>query len=240
MEQQITTLSFFRFTSISGKLWAFWMMQFAHRPLRKVVGQSFYRIMGSGKARFNPWPDWGVYALLQTWESETSARAFFEDSPLFRSYVRRSQEQWTLYLRSMVSRGAWGGDNPFQKSSALDDQIPYVAVITRATIKTNLLFRFWKYVPQSQNNLWDNPGLLFSKGIGELPIKQMATFSLWKEKAALDQFAYQTRAHAKAIAMTRQLDWYSEELFSRFQPYLSVGSWEGQNPLPDLAKPGKR
>ncbi|MEM1340225.1 MAG: DUF3291 domain-containing protein [Bacteroidota bacterium] len=239
MSQQITTLSFFRYRSLGTKIWAFGMMQFAHKRLRSISGLRFYRLLGSGKERFNPFPDWEVYALLQVWENETQAKAFFEDHELFATYRKRSQEHWILYMKHLMSRGEWGGVNPFVKSNALDNANPYLAVITRATIKTRLLLRFWKYVPHSQEQLWGNPGLIYSKGIGEFPIKQMATFSLWKDKKSLDTFAYQTKAHVKAIGMTRKLDWYSEELFSRFQPYKSVGTWEGRNPLSQISLEGE-
>ena len=61
---------------------------------------------------------------------------------------------------------------------------------------------------------------------------QMATFSLWRDKESLMDFAYKSREHVEAIAKTKTLDWYSEELFSRFEPYKSIGSWEGIKPLP--------
>jgi hypothetical protein len=50
----------------------------------------------------------------------------------------------------------------------------------------------------------------------------------------LKAFAYQGKEHRGAIEKTRQLNWYKEELFSRFQPYLSVGTWGGRQLLPGL------
>ncbi len=234
MSQQITTISFFRFDSFISRLWAFGMMQFAHKKLQRIPGQQFYKLLGSGKNRFNPLPDWGVYAILQVWDREADADAFFKSASVFGNYKTRSAEHWVLYLKQIMSRGQWGGANPFEPSATLEKNNPYLAVITRATIKTRLLVRFWRYVPSSQENLWDNPGLLYTKGIGEVPVKQMATFSVWKDKRFLDSFAYQSKAHTQAIKMTRNLNWYSEELFSRFQPYKSVGTWEGKNPLPQF------
>ncbi len=206
--------------------------------MHKISGLQFYRLLGSGKKGFNPFPDWGVYAILQVWDNETNADTFFKTNALFREYRERSQERWVLYMKSIISRGKWGGANPFEKSNTIATNNPYLAVITRATIKTRLLAKFWKYVPHSQEQLWKNPGLIYTKGIGEFPIKQMATFSIWKDKKALETFAYQSKAHAKAIGMTRDLDWYSEELFSRFQPYKSEGTWNGHNPLSGITQQG--
>lgn len=207
------------------------MMQFAHKQLYNVKGLLFYKLLGSGKAEFNPRPDWSVYALLQVWDNEAMADEFFEGSALMDKYKNRSSEQWTLYLKNKVARGKWEGKNPFVMHDQLSDDIPYVAAITRATIKTKFLRTFWKNVPSSQKPLHNNDGLLFTKGIGEVPISQMATFSLWKNQQALDEFAYRSKAHIKVIGETRRLNWYKEELFSRFQPYRSLGSWEGIDPI---------
>jgi len=230
--KQVTTLTFFRYGSFANKVWAFGMMQFAHKPLAKEKGLLHYKLMGSGKDGFDPFADWSVYALLQVWESEEAANAFFNASPLYKRYVSKTVQQWTLFLRSIKAKGTWAGVNPFVRSSDINENNPYIAVITRATIKPKLLRTFWKSVPASQAPLKDNKGLLFTKGIGEVPFLQMATFSLWKDKESLMDFAYKSRAHAEAINKTKTLNWYSEELFSRFEPYKSQGNWKGVPELP--------
>ena len=223
---QITTLTFFKFTNARAKFWAFTMMQFGHSKLKRVPGQEFYKLLGTGKANFNPFPDFSTYGLLQVWENEAQAAHFFEKHVLLQKYLKKSSERYTLFLKNIIARGAWNGGNPFQKSTELGE-IPKIAVITRATIKTRFLLRFWKYVPRSQMQLAENKGLLYTKGIGELPFKNMATFSIWENLDALNRFAYQTSGHVGAIGKTRTLQWYSEELFSRFQPYRAEGSWGG-------------
>lgn len=229
---QITTLTFFKYSTLPAKLWAFGMMQFAHKPLVKQEGLLHYKLMGSGKDGFNPFADWSVYALLQVWESEQAADLFFDTSELFKRYTDKTEQRFTLYLRNIKAKGTWAGVNPFVPSNEINIDNPYIAVITRATIKPKMLFTFWKHVPASQAPLKDNKGLVYTKGIGEVPFVQMATFSLWKDKESLMDFAYKSREHVKAIATTKALDWYSEELFSRFEPYRSNGTWEGIDSLP--------
>jgi hypothetical protein len=223
---QISTLTFFRFGDIKNKLWGFSQMQFAHAALSGLRGQTFYKLMGSGRgAGFNPFPDWSVYALLQVWEDEKFAKEALDTAPIFREYRQRC-EIWTIFMKNIVAKGLWSGQNPFIPSADLDPENPRLAVITRATIKWGKLIPFWRYVPQSQEQLSDNPGLLFTKGIGEVPVLQMATFSLWKCKEDLNRFAYQSSPHIGAIQRTRSLQWYSEELFARFQPYRHEGIWK--------------
>ena len=228
---QITTISFFRYTSLRNKFWGLKMMQFAHKSLENVSGMTFYRLLGSGKGRgFNPLPDWSVYALLQVWESEEDANEFFNSSDLMRQYAVHSDELYTLYMKNISADGTWMGKNPFEKGAEMDPDQP-IAVITRATIKWNWLLRFWTYVPTSQQALNGNEGLIYTKGVGEIPIVQMATFSLWKNFEAVKQFAYKSKQHQEAIRRTRKNNWYKEELFSRFQPYKSTGNWEGKDLL---------
>ena len=59
----------------------------------------------------------------------------------------------------------------------------------------------------------------------------MATFSLWKDFESVKQFAYKSKQHKEAIRRTRKNEWYKEELFARFQPYKSTGTWEGKDLL---------
>lgn len=202
-------------------------MQFAHKPLQKTQGQSFYKLMGSGKdLGFNPWPDWSVYSLLQVWENEAAADQFFQTSPIFKKYENQASTIWTLYMRNSKAHGAWSGANPFTVSTSLDKNILPVAIITRASIKVSKLAKFWSYVPTSEKPLKSNKELLYTKGIGEAPIIQMATFSLWSSMEAMKAFAYGSKEHQEAIHKTRKLNWYKEELFARFQPYKSIGQWD--------------
>ena len=225
---QITTISFFKYTSLRNKFWGLKMMQFAHKGLVNTEGLSFYRLLGSGKGKgFNPFPDWSVYCLLQVWESEEAAHTFFNSSDLIQQYSERTDELFTLYMKNISAGGTWVGKNPFEKGADLDSTLP-IAVITRATIKWNWLIRFWKYVPTSQEPLDENEGLIYTKGIGEIPIVQMATFSLWKNFESVKQFAYNSKQHQEAVRRTRKNEWYREELFARFQPYKSVGTWGGK------------
>ena len=234
MNEQITTITFFRFSSWTSQIWAFGMMPIAYRSLRNIRGLSFHRLMGSGKELgFNPFPDWSVYCLLQVWESQADAEIFFSRSPLIKRYQSMTSERWTLYMRNISSSGRWINQEPFVQSNALDNR-SVIAIITRATIKWRWLRKFWQYVPTAEKPLQDNDGLIYTKGIGEVPILQMATFSLWEDLEYAKKFAYQSKEHQQAIAKTRAYDWYREELFARFQPFRSEGTWAGANPLPDL------
>ncbi len=232
MKSQITTLTFFSYRGLINRIWAFGMMQFAHKKLKHIEALSFYKLLGTGKGNgFNPWPDFGTYALLQVWEDEACADTFFTESLLMASYRKKSVECWTIYMQAIKAEGLWSGQNPFKVISNSEQDLPQLAIITRATIKKRLLWRFWKYVPTSEKPLERNKGLIYTKGIGEVPFLQMATFSLWQDEMALKQFAYESKEHLKAIKLTRSLDWYSEEMFTRFKPYKSIGTWKGKNPL---------
>lgn len=229
---QITTITFFKFDTFKQKIWGFKMMNAAHQYLAKAKGQTFYKLMGSGRGNgFNPFPDWSVYSLLQVWENETAANDFFNHSELNELYQNNTKEVWTLYLKNIMAKGEWSGGNPFEVSSDLDKKNLYLGIITRARIKTSKLIKFWRYVPTSQKRIDKMKGLLYTKGIGEVPIVQMATFSIWKDFESLKAFAYDSEEHKKAIQLTRELDWYKEELFARFQPYKSLGTWQGKVPL---------
>lgn len=64
--------------------------------------------------------------------------------------------------------------------------------------------------------MYAHPGLIFSVGIGELPLIQQATFSIWENIEAMTDYAYKSPQHKKVIQMTQKINWYKEELFARF------------------------
>ena len=229
----ITTITLFKFSGFWNKTWAFGQMQFAHSFLRKTPGLNFYKLMGSGKEPgFNPLPDWGVYALLCNWENEVAANDFLHQAPIFKRYQDHTTEQWTIFMKPLHAKGLWSGVDPFNPSSELDETNPLIAVITRATIRKKNLVQFWRYVPISQHPIIHGcEGLIYTKGIGEAPLVQMATFSIWRSIEDLKNFAYNSPEHKEAIAKTHRIDWYKEEMFARFQPYKSIGKWNGKDLL---------
>lgn len=189
--------------------------------------------MGSGRdLGFNPLPDWDVYAILCVWENEDAANQFFKHAEIFQRYCGHSSEHWVVFMKTLKAKGLWSGSNPFADSDTMDESNPLIAVITRATIRTTKLLDFWRYVPISQRPIQKGcEGLVFTKGIGEVPLLQMATFSIWESADALKNFAYHSPEHQVAIKKTRERDWYAEEMFIRFQPYRSLGSWGGKDLL---------
>lgn len=231
--KSITTITLVNYSGFRHMFWALQMMQGAKSYLKNVDGLVFYKLLGSGQDGFKPQPDWSVYALLQVWDDEAHAVEFFKTSKLIKKYHRHSKSICHIFMTSIAAHGLWSGQQPFKSASKDDDKNKPVAIITRASIKTSELRRFWKYVPQTQKAIEEAEGLIYTKGFGEFPIWEMATFSLWKNLDYAKAYAYKNKFHAKAIKMTREYDWYKEELFSRFQVYRIEGEWSGFDNLKD-------
>lgn len=217
MSKQITTITILNFKGLSSKIFAFKMMRDIHPLIQKIPGITFYKKMGSGKGKgFNPFPDWGTYALLINWENMAFAKRSLQ-SDILSHYQNHTHKTTSYFLENIKTHGMWDGHNPFDASHITPKVTDNIAVITRATIKPSKLLKFWSYVPNSHKPLKEQEnGLIYTKGIGEIPIIQMATFSIWESIEALKKFAYGSKEHLKAIEKTRKLNWYKEELFARF------------------------
>ena len=194
----------------------------------------FYKLLGTGSEGFSTRPDWSVYGLLQVWDTPSQAESFFSSHPQMTAFGNRSEESLRIFMKPIRSKGLWDGQNPFGIEQESPGDTGPIAVLTRATIRKKHLFRFWKYVPHSQKPLGMSPGLLFSKGVGETPFTDMATFSLWENQEAMQAYAYGTNAHKEAIRKTRELGWYREELFARFRPFRIEGAWQDIPRLDEL------
>lgn len=222
--QQVVTVTLFRFKGFRAKWWAFQQMGLQPFKTDLIKGLQFVKLMGSGGAKgFSMIPNWGVYVLLCAWDSRAMADLFFSESPILKSFQSQSIENQTIFLKASMVHGQWDKQNPFQINASFDPQNP-LAVLTRATIKPRFWWHFWRFVPSVSKAIQDKQGLVFSLGIGELPIIQQATFSIWASGQDMMKYAYKGKHHAEVIKKTRELGWYSEELFARFVVLGTQGS----------------
>lgn len=227
----LVTVTVFRYKPLA-RFGAFANMgRFLMQPIR-AEGLQFSKLMGSGRD-FGLVPDFSTYVFLGVWHDETQARTF-QQSKSFAQLSAGTEQIGTLYLQPQRAHGLWNGQNPF----AVDSEQPSpdvgqpiqgirkhvntqtirpVAVLTRATIRPGALPDFWRHVPQARQRLRDHADdLLFGIGVGEVPIVQQCTISVWRDPAAVERYAYRQSGHREVVRLTRQRQWYSEELFARF------------------------
>ncbi|KAB1155720.1 DUF3291 domain-containing protein [Flavobacterium luteum] len=225
---QITTCSFFKLKGFSNKFWAFSQMQFGHQYLKNSKGLVFYKLLGSGAENgFSAKPNLGTYALLCVWDSEDYATDFFKNNFFFKKYQSKSTELFTVFAHSAEAHGKWDGKQPFVKNATLFIDKP-IMVLTRASIRFSKLFSFWRRVGNVSKSLEEYKGLSLSIGVGEWPLIQQATISIWKTQAEMMDYAYKNQKHKEVVLLTRKLNWYKEELFARFVPYKFKGKWNGK------------
>ena len=89
-------------------------------------------------------------------------------------------------------------------------------VLTRATVRWSKLKSFWREAPSISNRIGTDKNVMFKIGLGEVPIRQQLTFSIWKNLTHMQKFAHQSGSHKDAILKVRDGDWFSEELYARF------------------------
>lgn len=231
----ITSVIFFRYSGFAPKWWAFTQMQLAKGRLQAVPGATFVKLMGTGGGLgFSLHPNLSVYALLICWEDDSQYRTFLK-SELYLEFKNRSEEQFLAVIKSFRQHGQWDGQELFTQEKG-NPGARYVGVITRASIKKNMLPKFWKRVPEVSRRIMEQPGLIFAKGMGEWPFVELATFSVWKNEQQVEDFAYKGKAHGEAVRKTRELNWFKEELFARFELVETAGTWQGKAILPALKR----
>ena len=213
---------------------ALWRMAADRRRLQRTRGLRFFKLFGTGDGRTFDLRDadlrtWGV---LTVWDDPAARQRFLRDGPTVVSWRAIATEEWRVDLRPVRSTGTWAGADPFSPPATRPADAPFaVAAITRGRLRPRRAVEFWRAVPPVTAALGRADGLLASIGIGEAPIGLQATFSVWRDEAALRDFAYRTAAHRDVIDATAKRQWYAEDLFARFDVVHAEGSLHGIDPM---------
>ena len=220
---QTTLISFFQYAGIKNKWHAFKRMGRSPILQKKINGLTFFKPLGTGSGNgFSIKPDFSTFGFVAVFKSEELAKEFLK-TDVVKKYTKTTLSYSHILMYTVKSHGKWSKQNPFETSVEFDKTKP-LAVITRATIKPQLAYQFWKNVPAVSKSMNNYNELVFSKGIGEFPLLMQATFSLWTSAESMMNYAYKNPKHAEMVKKTRALNWYSEELFARFQPFYQEGN----------------
>jgi heme-degrading monooxygenase HmoA len=206
------------------------------RILQRTPGLQFWRLMGTGNGRnTGPSVDLRRRALFAVWDDEMSLANFQRSSAVAAAW-RLAEESWHVRLRLISGGGQWRGrdilrDLPMVPNDPDSNDEGAIVTLTRANVRLKHWRTFARASRATNIDVAAAAGLLRVVGVGEAPVGKQATVSIWENEAALKTFAYRTSGHVEVMKRTRQEGWYSEELFARFQPYASTGSWDGEDPL---------
>jgi hypothetical protein len=170
-------------------------------------------------------------AVFALWRNELALEAFLTQHPLAQRW-QRADECWHVRLRGAGGHGHWHRvDVPTVLGTCQIEPTSPVAIITRANVRLRQWGAFNAARPAVDRELHNAAGLVDVVGFGEAPIGRQATFSLWSSIEAGRAFAYAQPRHREVIERTHKERWYGEEMFARFVPYASSGSWDGRDPL---------
>ena len=137
-----------------------------------------------------------------------------------------------MRLRGLGGHGRWHGIAVTDGLVAGHADGP-VVIVTRARVRLRSWRAFAKTAQAVNRSIRSADGLLSVVGIGEAPVGRLGTFSLWTSPEAAGRFASLDAAHLDAIERARTEGWFAEELFARFEPYGSSGTWDGRDPFAD-------
>lgn len=216
MSIKIISIRFLSFQGFSKKRFAFAQMGISLLNSWNHSGLLFSKHLGVGAGNgFSVWPDFSTYAFLGVFESQQASDDFFEYNQRWRTLSLQSNAIRGWDAVAIKGHGTWNGVNPFELVA--DPGNGPILVLTRASIVWYKSILFWLNVSHASKYLSEKKGLLFAKGVGEFPLLEQATLSLWESEEILDNFAYKSQEHVPMIKKTRALKWYSEEMFIRMR-----------------------
>lgn len=197
--------------------------------LRSVDGLQFWRLLGTGAgSNTGPGVDPHRSALFAVWDDDSALDRFMD---AMADRWAQADETWHVRLRAAGGHGTWRGVDVLTQLQPATSADGPVAIITRADVRVRSWRAFREVGPAVSEELQTADGLLDVVAIGEAPVGRQGTFSLWRDLASARSFARRMPEHAAVVRQTRTDQWYGEEMFARFEPYDSTGTWDGRDPL---------
>ncbi len=177
-----------------------------------------------------PRPRLNPIGLIAAWDDDGALDEFSRGHPLGKALAGG----WMTRLEPLRVSGAWAGmpGLPAREIPVADDEP--VAVLTLGRLRLRRLVPFLRSGAPAESEVAAEPALLASTGLARPP-HLVSTFSLWRDAAAMRDYAYRKQgAHQAAVRSDRARPFHHESAFVRFRPYASRGSWNGRDPLAGL------
>ncbi len=185
-----------------------------NKSLINFDGLKFVKLLGTGsKDGFSVIPDFSSYVMITSWENDDFRKKFIDENKLFQEIINKSSKQIEIKIDPYNYIGSWNGVNPFKNKSSYKEG--KIVVLTRARVRLNKLINFFISTSSAAKSINSRKGAEYYKGVGELPIIEQATISIWKSEQSMKDYAYSDKSHLKIIQKARKNKWYSEELFVR-------------------------
>lgn len=199
--------------------------------LRQQPGLTFWRLLGTGRGSdTTPGADLRRTAVFAIWDDSAAIDEFMRSSAIAQRWAN-AEEAYHVRLRLIGGHGRWRGVDVLDglERSPAESGGP-VAIVTRARVRRGAWRTFGRAGDAVDRELHGSDGLLAVVGIGEAPVGRLGTFSLWR---SIDDALYFAGSdhHRAVVHRTRSERWYAEELFARFEPFESSGTWDGADPL---------
>ena len=185
-----------------------------NKSLFDFKNQKFIKLLGTGsKEGFSVFPDFSNYILISAWENDKDREQFIKTHKVISKITDKCYERTEIKIDPYESKGSWNNSNPFVNKS--DYKNEKILIITRARVRFKKMLDFLINTSKPSRSIKHHDGALFYKGVGELPIIEQATISIWESEEKMKLYAYNNSQHMKIISKARKRKWYSEELFVR-------------------------
>ncbi|CAM3802872.1 spheroidene monooxygenase [Polynucleobacter antarcticus] len=207
--------------------WGLFRYILGPRVFKGQSGLQFCKVLGSGfNGGFSTKPSLSKQGFFCVFESPEQADAFRDASPIVDLYRQHAHEFFIATVQAYSSRGSWSG---FSMATTTEDiaQRP-IASLTRASIKPTKAVRFWEKAKPAERAIELASGKILTAGLGEAPYLRQATFTIWENTQALEDYAQQG-AHLAAIKSAYGNAYFSESMFTRFIVKSAKGVWQGKH-----------